>query len=212
MHTLTNEYKTSRSSVLSIDDYYFELFYINVVEVPLLEETLTERASKNAYYPTLYRDIWFMIEQPFYNVQFSKKVDYSNEVVSLILQNFYDHPTFQIIHDLSHEANGNTFVNALLLTDIVVMMIDSELNELFKPNGSQKDIDLNEFINEHLEIGNCLEYAAQSILFALNELPIFYDMTTFTHLPLAEKTKQALVVFHETSIFEEVEAKKVTYM
>lgn len=212
MHTITNEYKTSRSSILSIDDYYFELFYINIVEVPLLGETLYERASKNAYYPTLYRDIWFMIEQPFHQVQFNQKVDYSNEVVSLILQNFYDHPTFQIIHDLSHETNGNTFVSALLLTDIVVMMIDSELNELFNPNGSQKDLDLNEFIHEHLEVGNCLEYAAHSILFTLKELPIFYDMSQFHHLPLAEKTSHALVVLHEASLFEEVEARKVTYM
>lgn len=212
MQTITNEYEKSRNSVLDLNDKYFELFYVNIVEVPLLEKTLEERASKNAYYPTLYRDIWFMIEQPFHEVRFNKKVDFSNEVLSLLLQSIYDHPTFQIIHDLSHDKEGNSFVSALLLTEVITMVIDSELNELFNPNGTKKDTNLNEFINTQLELGNCLEYAAQSILFTLKELPIFYDMNAFTSLPLPEKTTRSLVVFNEMSLMEEVTLNKEIYM
>lgn len=204
MQTITNDYKNSQNSVLLLNELDYENFYMNLVEVPLLEKTLTERSGKNAYYPTLYRDIWFMIEQPYTNVQFNEKVDFSNEVLSQILQSIYDHPTFHIIHDLSNEKHGSSFVHALLLTEMVSLMIEHEVNALFDSNGTAKDSDLNEFIQNQLNIGNCLECAAQSILHALNELPIFFDMSSFSNLPLAEKTNYSLEVFNEIRLMDDV--------
>ncbi|MBQ0139596.1 MAG: hypothetical protein KBT36_09885 [Kurthia sp.] len=212
MQTITTEYKNSKNSILSLNEHHYELFYINLVEVPLLEKTLTERASKYAYYPALYRDIWFLIDQPYDQIQFSTKVDYSNEVLSLILQSVYDHPTFHIIHDLAHDKNGSSFINALFVTEMVVLMLDSEVSRIFNPDGSNEAIALNEFINEQLEIGNCLECAAQAILKSLNELPIFFDMTTFNALPLAEKTKYSFEVFQETNFLDEISDFRELYM
>lgn len=212
MQTIATEYKNSKTSILSLNEHHYELFYINLVEVPLLEKTLTERASKYAYYPALYRDIWFMIDCPFNQVQFSKKVDYSNEVLSLILKNIYDHPTFHIIHDLAHEKNGSSFINALFLTEMVILMLDSEINKIFNPDSGQKDFALNEFIEKQLEIGNCLECAAQAIVHALKELPIFFDMDNFIELPLAEKTNYSLEIFQETQLLDDIQEFQAIYM
>lgn len=212
MQTITTEYKNSKNSILSLNEHHYELFYINLVEVPLLEKTLTERTSKYAYYPALYRDIWFMIDQPFDQIQFSKKVDYSNEVLSLILQSIYDHPTFHIIHDLAHEKNGSSFINALFVTDMLVLMLDSEVSRIFDPAATHETVALHAFINEQLEIGNCLECAAQAIVKSLNELPIFFDMASFNELPLAEKTKYSLEIFKETNFLYELADFKELYL
>lgn len=153
-----------------------------------------------------------MIDQPFDQIQFSKKVDYSNEVISLVLQSIYDHPTFHIIHDLAHEKDGSSFVNALFLTEMVTLMLDFEVSKLFKTDEEQEVVELSDFIYNQLEIGNCLEYAAQAILRGLKELPIFFDMTNFTQLPLAEKTNYSLEIFQETHLLDDVEEFKAIYM
>lgn len=212
MQTMIHEYKKTNNSTLQVSEYYQELFYMNIVEVPLLEEILMKKTETSAYYPTLYRDIWFMIEQPYETVQFSEKVDFSNEVLAEILKAIHDHPTFHIIHDLNHFENGNSFMNALLLTEMVSVMIDGDLEVLFNAKNNREKIDLATFIAEHLEVGNCLECAAQSILHSSKELPIYFDMNTFVELPITEKTQYSLEVFHETNLLEDLNSYKEVYM
>lgn len=212
MQTTIHEYKKMNNSSLYVSDYYQELFYMNIVEVPLLEEILKKKTTTSAYYPTLYRDIWFMIEQPYEVVQFSKKVDFSNEVLAEILKAIYEHPTFHIIHDINRLEKGSSFMNALLLTEMVSVMIDGDLEILFDVKNNRETINLATFIDEHLEVGNCLECAAQSILHSSKELPIYFDMNIFVELPITEKTQYSLEVLQETNLLEDLNSYKEVYM
>lgn len=212
MQTILNEFKKSKNSVLSLDEDQYDFFYTNIVEVPLLEQILAERAINNSYYPALYRDIWFMIEQPYEIVQFSEKVDFSNEVLSQILKAVYEHPTFHIIHEISEHNCGNSFVCALLLTEMVAMMIDSEIESIFSSDEQSNSFDLQHFIDEQLAIGNCLECAAHTVLHSMNELPIYVDMDLFSQLPLAERTNHSLQIFTEMNLMDEVDTYKSIYL
>lgn len=200
MKTISNAYKESNKSILEVDSDYFEYFNLNLVEIPLLEQLLTERKNLISYYPSLYRDLWFMLDQPFYNISFSNNVNYTNEVMAIVLKMIHDHPTFHIIHDLSQETNGNSFISAFFLTEMVSLMIDAEISQSINEPYAEEKMPLTEFVHAQLDISNCLEGTAQAILHTNRELPLFVDMIQHSLLPLPEKTTLSLNIIKETIV------------
>ncbi|GEK33063.1 hypothetical protein [Kurthia sibirica] len=204
MITISNEYKESNKSILDVPKHYFEYFHVNLVEIPLLEQLLSERKETTSYYPSLYRDLWFMLDQSFNTIEFSEEIDFSNEVLAVVLKKLHDHPTFHIIHDLSHDVHGNPFISAFFLSEMVSLMIDAEIKQSIDGPFTDEKISLRHFVQQQLDVSNCLEGAAQAILHTNRELPLFVDIIQHNLLPLPEKTTLSLNILNETFIKDDI--------